>query len=173
MDFSSEKETRVLVRWMVRRDLQDVAAIEQSVFEFPWKEDEFIRCLQQRNCIGMVAEYDNRVVGFMVYEAAKTRFHLLNIAVAPEFRRRGIARQMLQKIIGKLGNQRRNKISLEVRETNLPALFFLRSLGFLATKILRDFYENTNDDAYLMQYRLPLEERPARRELKRGLQASV
>ena len=61
------------IRWMIRRDYAEVLAIEARGFEFPWCEDDFIRCLRQRNCIGMVAERDDRVAGFMVYELHK--FH--------------------------------------------------------------------------------------------------
>ena len=143
---------------MVRRDLPEVIAIEQACFEFPWCEEDFLDCLRQRNCIGMVAEHEGRVVGFMIYEVPKNRIHLLNIATTPEHRRHGIAGQMVHKLIGKLANQKRSKIVLEVRETNLPALLFFRALDFRATNILRNFYEEMSEDAYLMQYRLPVEQ---------------
>ncbi len=61
------------VRWMIRRDMSDVLAIESESFEFPWSEEEFVRCLRQRNCIGMVAELDDRIVGYMIYELHKNR----------------------------------------------------------------------------------------------------
>ncbi len=160
-DFSgmySEKEIRVQVRWMVRRDLPEVLDIEKQCFEFPWREEDFLHCLRQRNCIGMVAEYEGRVVGFMIYEVPKNRIHLLNIATHPEFRHRSVAAQMIRKLVGKLVNQRRTRIVMEIRETNLPALLFFRSQGFLATSILRNFYEEMHEDAYVMQYRLPVEQ---------------
>jgi ribosomal-protein-alanine N-acetyltransferase len=151
---NDNKEIKVYVRWMVRRDFPEVLLIEQACFEFPWKEEDFIHCLQQRNCIGMVAEYEGHVVGFMIYEVPKNRIHLLNIATAPEFRRRGVAGQMIQKLVGKLANQRRSRIVLEVRETNLPALVFFRELGFRATVVIKNFYNDMNEDAYVLQYRL-------------------
>ncbi|MDR0338486.1 MAG: ribosomal protein S18-alanine N-acetyltransferase [Planctomycetaceae bacterium] len=151
---NDREEIKVYVRWMVRRDFPEVLAIEQSCFEFPWKEEDFIHCLQQRNCIGMVAEYEGHVVGFMIYEVPKNRIHLLNIATAPEFRRRGVAGQMVRKLVGKLVNQRRSRIVLEVRETNLPALVFFRALGFRATVVIKNFYDDMNEDAYVLQYRL-------------------
>lgn len=147
------KELCVHIRWMIRRDMPEVLGIETGCFEFPWCEDDFIRCLRQRNCIGMVAEYDERVVGFMIYELHKNRLHILNFAVHPNFRRRGIARSMVRKLIGKLSQQRRNRILLEIRETNLDAQLFFREAGFRAISVLRDFYEDTTEDAYLMQYR--------------------
>jgi len=92
------------------------------------------------------------VVGFMIYELHKTRLHVLNFAVNPELRRRGIGRQMIDKLIGKLSSQRRTRISLEVRETNLAAQVFFRSSGFKATNVLHDFYDDSPEDAYLMQF---------------------
>ena len=153
MSSGSKQQARVHIRWMIRRDMPEVLGIESEGFEFPWSEDDFIRCLRQRNCIGMVAEHDERVVGFMIYELHKSRLHVLNFAVAAEFRRRGVGRQMAGKLIGKLSNQRRTRILLEVRETNLHAQVFFRSLGFRAVSVLRDFYDDTTEDAYLMQYR--------------------
>ncbi len=150
---SASEKTHCHVRWMVRRDFSEVLAIESDAFEFPWKEEDFLKCLQQRNCIGMVAECAGQVVGFMIYETPKNRIHLLNMAVAPKFRHQGVASQMIQKLVGKLKNQRRNKIVTEVRETNLQALQFLRSLGFRAVLVLKDFYEDVNEDAYVMEYR--------------------
>jgi ribosomal-protein-alanine N-acetyltransferase len=138
---------------MIRRDMTEVLEIENQSFEFPWSEEDFIRCLRQRNCIGMVAEHDEHVAGFMIYELHRNRLHMLNFAVASEFRRRGVGDQMVQKLIGKLSSQRRNKILLEVRETNLGAQLFFRRLGFRAVQVLRDFYDDTTEDAYLMQYR--------------------
>jgi ribosomal-protein-alanine N-acetyltransferase len=153
MDLCCGDEIRVHVRWMVRRDFREVMAIENSCFEFPWGAEDFQTCLKQRNCIGMVADMDGQVVGFMIYETPKNRIHLLNIATSPEFQHHGIATQMVQKLISKLANQGRTRISMEIRESNLPALVFFRSRGFRATGVLRCFYEDTNDDAYVMQYR--------------------
>ena len=150
---SGLKEVCVHIRWMIRRDMPEVLDIENRSFEFAWTEEDFIRCLRQRNCIGMVAEHDERVVGFMIYELHKNRLHILNFAVHPQFRRRGVARGMIRKLIGKLSPQRRNRILLEIRETNLAAQLFFRETGFRAISVLREFYEDTPEDAYLMQYR--------------------
>ena len=152
---SADPKQRILVhiRWMIRRDMAEVLDIENESFEFPWTEEDFIRCLRQRNCIGMVAEHDERVVGFMIYELHKTRLHLLNFSVADEFGRRGVGTQMVNKLAGKLSSQRRTRITLEVRETNLAAQLFFRNADFRAVSVLRSYYDDTPEDAYLMQYR--------------------
>lgn len=152
MKVTGKPELRVHIRWMIRRDLTEVMEIERRSFEFPWSEEDFLRCLQQRNCIGMVAEHEEMIVGFMIYELHKSRLHLLNFAVAPEFRRRSVGAQLVQKLVTKLSMQRRSQIALEVRETNLAAQFFFRNAGFKATHLLREFYEDTPEDAYVMTF---------------------
>ena len=153
MEQAKQTNVSVHIRWMIRRDMPAVLGIENKCFEFAWTEEDFIRCLRQRNCIGMVAEKDDEVVGFMIYELHKNRLHILNFAVNPEFRRQGVGRSMVSKLLGKLSHERRNRIMLEVRETNLDAQLFFKSLGFRAISVLRDFYEDTIEDAYLMQFR--------------------
>lgn len=143
----------VHIRWMIRRDMPAVLVIENRCFEFAWNEDDFIRCLRQRNCIGMVAEVNDKVVGFMIYELHKNRLHVLNFAVDPEHRRTSVGKSMIAKLLGKLSQERRNRIMLEVRETNLEAQLFFKAIGFKAISVLRDFYDDTDEDAYLMQYR--------------------
>ena len=108
---TEKEQVRVHIRWMIRRDMPEVLAIEHASFEFPWCEEEFLRVLRQRNCIGMVAEYGERVVGFMIYELHKTKLQVLNFAVSPEFRRQGVGRQMVAKLVGKLSGHRTDVLS--------------------------------------------------------------
>lgn len=151
-------DSQLQIRWLIRRDMQEVLAIEQASFEFPWTEEDFLCCLRQRNCIGMVAERDQRVVGFMIYELHKSKLHILNFAVAEDDRRAGIGQQMVAKLIDKLSQQRRKEIVLEVRETNMSAQLFFKSQGFRAVCVLRTHYDDTAEDAYIMRYRLVEEE---------------
>jgi [ribosomal protein S18]-alanine N-acetyltransferase len=145
---------RIHIRWMIRRDMAEVMAAERSSFDHPWTEDDFLQCLRQRNCIGMVAEVGDRVVGFMIYELHKNRLHLLNFAVAAAHRRTGIGAQMVSKLIGKLTSHRRSKISLAVRERNLAAQLFFRAIDFKAMRVLRNYYEDSGEDAFLMEFRV-------------------
>lgn len=145
--------TAIHLRWMIRKDMQEVLAIEAGSFQFPWSEEDFIRALRQRNVIGFIAEQNESVVGFMVYLLEKKRLHLLNIAVHPGYRNQRVGEAMVKRLIGKLSKGSRNRIMLEVRETNLPAQLFFRAMGFRAVSVLRDFYEGTPEDAFLFQYR--------------------
>jgi [ribosomal protein S18]-alanine N-acetyltransferase len=149
-----KEQLRVHIRWMIRRDMPEVLQIEQDSFDYSWTEEDFLRCLRQRNCIGMVAEHGEKVVGFMIYELHKNKLHILNFAVCPAFRRIGIGGQMISKLVGKLSSHRRTKITLAVRETNLNAQVFFRTQEFKALKVLRNYYEDSGEDAYLMQFRI-------------------
>ena len=150
----TEKEhVRVHIRWMIRRDMPEVLHTEQGAFEYAWTEEDFLRCLRQRNCIGMVAEQGEKVVGFMIYELHKSKLHILNFAVSGGYRRLGVGHQMVSKLISKLSSHRRTRITLEVRETNLAAQLFFRAQGFRAVNVLRNYYDDTPEDAYVMQYR--------------------
>jgi ribosomal-protein-alanine N-acetyltransferase len=150
---TEKEQARVHIRWMIRRDMPEVLQTEQLSFEYAWTEEDFLRCLRQRNCIGMVAEHGEKVVGFMIYELHKNKLHILNFAVHPSWRRASVGSQMVAKLISKLSSHRRTRITLEVRETNLAAQLFFRKQEFKAVRVLRGFYEDSGEDAFLMEYR--------------------
>ncbi|MCG6157899.1 ribosomal protein S18-alanine N-acetyltransferase [Rubinisphaera margarita] len=156
MSFShlSDPKSSLQIRWLIRRDMPEVLAIEQESFEYSWTEEEFLCILRQRNCIGMVAEVDHEIVGFMIYELHKSNLHVLNFAVADSHRRQGIGTKMVQRLIDKLSLQRRKEILLEVRERNLSAQLFFKQQNFMAVTVLRNHYDDTCEDAYIMRYRL-------------------
>lgn len=140
------------IRWMTRSDYPEVLDIESDLFEFPWSEEDLIRCMRQRNCIGMVVTESERIAGYTVYELHDTHLHVLNFAVSREYRKTGVGTKMVRKLITKLSQRRRTHILLEVREKNLPAQLFFHGMGFTARKVLRDFYDGTNEDAYRFRY---------------------
>ena len=150
------------IRWMKHVDMEEVFRIERECFGDPWSEREFLTCLRQRNCIGLVAVEVSRkdpleesaFYGYMIYDLHKSRLHLLNLAVDPAYRLQGIGRAMIDKVVSKLSPGRRTKILVEVREANTAAHCFFRAMGFRAIKVLRDYYEESPEDAYLFQYRL-------------------
>ena len=151
---TEKEQARVHIRWMIRRDMPEVLQAEQLSFEYAWTEEDFLRCLRQRNCIGMVAEHGEKVVGFMIYELHKSKLHILNFAVHPSWRRVAVGSQMVAKLISKLSSHRRTRITLEVRETNLIAQLFFRKQEFRAVRVLRGFYEDSGEDAFQMEYRV-------------------
>lgn len=148
----------VNMRWMIRRDLSDVLRIEAASFEYAWTEEDFITCLRRRDAIGMVAETratddaESEIVGFFIYELHKKRIQVINLAVDPAHRRRGIGIQMLDKLALKAISHRRNRVTVAIRERNLSAQLFYRACNFLAERTLRKYYEDSGEDAIFMAY---------------------
>lgn len=151
---------RVQIRWLILRDVEEFLHIERESYAEPWTEDDLRACLRRRNCIGMVAVHDDRVVGYMVYELEKRSLRLINLAVGPWARRVGVGTQMIEKLVNKLSQQRRTSISLEVRETNLQAQLFFRRMGFVAVGVLPGWYEANGETAYRMQFSIDGSELP-------------
>ena len=154
--------TGVHIRWMIRRDMPEVLAIERQSFEWPWREDDFILRTRNCNCIGMVAEVQNEVVaGYVVYLFGKDHLELVNLAVHPAHRRHGIGKAILDKLKSKLSRERRTHILGLVRDSNLPAQLFFRSQGFVAEAVRCGEYTETTEDAYLMVHRIGWQRTPA------------
>jgi ribosomal-protein-alanine N-acetyltransferase len=150
----------VNIRWMIRRDLPEVLAIENVSFEFPWNEDDFTACLRERNTMGMVAEHGDQVVGYMLYRTHDYKLHLLSIASHWQHRSCGIGLHLIEKLKSKLAFRRRNRITVDVRETNLSAQLFFKACGFEAVSVVKTPWPETSDDAYRLVYRVPVLSEP-------------
>ena len=145
----------VSVRWMVRSDLPSVATIEEALFLMPMPTQEIVRILTRMNCIGQVAEHEDRVVGYMIYELRKRRIDLVRLAVAADYRRRGVGAQMVAKLVGKLSTQRRDRIVTDVPESALAAQLFLRAAGFRAVAVMFAAIPGAEEGRYVFQRALP------------------
>lgn len=135
------------VRWMIRRDMHEVVALDDE-----WPEDEYLRLLRQRNCIGMVAELGERVVGAMVYEMHKGRLTVLRMTGAPGPVGAQAIATMSRKLVGKLSPHGRTVVDYEVNEGDMKTLKLLRQEGWKATGVLRDHFDGR--DAIVMSWRL-------------------
>ena len=135
MGAQAKRIADVDIRWLTRRDMPEVLEIENRSFPNPWTEEEFICCLKNRDCIGVVAEgkHCGPIYGFMIYQIHKEKLTLLNFAVATEVRRTGVGLAMTERLIGKL-SQRRRQLTTEISEENVPAQLFFSGCGFKATR---------------------------------------
>lgn len=165
----------IQIRWLIRRDNTDVLAIESECFsEFAWSEEDLICCLRQRNCIGMVATHECAVVGYMIYEVHELSLNILNFAVSPTCKRRGIGTSMIDKLVDKLSQKRRRFIDALIRETNLDAqLFFKKNDFFFTREIDRNTYEDTEEDAYHLRYTIDSEEQEASKGANRKSKMAI
>lgn len=147
------------IRWLITRDIDRVLEIEAGSFDQPWGYQDFRKALRQKHIIGMVAEHGDEVVGYMVYELHTHSLRLVNIAVAPEWRRNGIARLMVRRLASKLVSHNRNKIIVTVSDKNLSGHLWLRACGFQATKVDRNLFGD-GEDGYCFRYVDPARQRP-------------
>ncbi len=145
--------TPVHRRFMRRSELQSVLAIEEAV-HYPYQlgEEDFLNVLKQRNIVPMVAEHNERVVAFFLYQLCKHHLELLNLGVHPDWQGQGIGRQCLEKVVEKLSSMRRNRVVCHVRESNLGGQKFLRACGWRAVGIVDRYFDNT-EAAYKFVYR--------------------
>ncbi|MCC7424354.1 MAG: GNAT family N-acetyltransferase [Planctomycetaceae bacterium] len=150
---------KVSIRWLIRRDFPAVLNIEQLGNPPYWTEEDFLNALRRKNCIGMVAtkpcdDGTAEPLGFMVYELDKGSLTIVNFAVHPAFRRKGIGRAMVNRLIDKLNQQRRHSFFVRTRESNLVAQRFFSACGLRAEWVDRGHFEDTGEDAYLFAYRI-------------------
>lgn len=145
------------IRWWIRRDMFDILKIEKDVFGANAQtEEEFLKLLRERNIIGMVVEDRSHeqcpIIGYMLYELHKKKLHLLHMVVKPECQGKGVGKTMVKKLANKLSTHRRTALTLEIRESWIKAIHFFKKMGFLAQDVIRNYYDDPNEDAYYMVF---------------------
>lgn len=140
------------IRWMVRSDMTSVISIASTLEVDRWTEEAFLARLRQRNCIGMIIEDGNEIMGYMVYELHKTKLVVLSLVVGREWRRRGVGSMLVERLVSKLSSHRRRKARGMVRESDLGAQLFARASGFRATKVVHERYDDTGEAGYQFDY---------------------
>jgi len=138
------------IRWLIRRDMPEVLNIERHSSMSPWTSDQFVTSLKLRNCIGIVAELDGQIVGFMLYLLEKDHLYVINFAVHEDHRRTGVWRQMCERLIAKLAQQRRQYIDVLIPERNVACQLCLASFGFSVVRTEKPSFSDC--DEYLMRY---------------------
>lgn len=144
----------VNIRWFIRRDVPEFLDIEQRSFEYAWTEEDLLNTMRRRDCIGMVAESKDKVIGYIFYILGDKFFEIINLCVNPNCRRKGIGTQMVNRLKSKLSTYRRTKVYGYIRETNLVAHQFFKACGFKAERIAQRYFEDSSEDAYLFSYRI-------------------
>lgn len=135
-------EMTLRIREAKKADLPDVLTIEQDSFDAPWCERDFVRHCGQSSAGLLVAEFDQQVIGFLVYEQRLGKLRVLNVAVTEDYRRHGIGTHLIDELIAALCPDKPRAIVVNVRETNDAAIAFFAKLGFRSTSFLREFYDD-------------------------------
>jgi [ribosomal protein S18]-alanine N-acetyltransferase len=139
---------------MSTADLDEVMEIERSSFRFPWSNGFFLQELQAACARSILAELDGRIVGYVLFWLLPGAVDIHNIAVHANFRRRGIARALLDRVVIEAKRQSDLRVLLEVRRSNLPAQKLYESMGFMTTTIRKGYYSDDGEDALAMSLEL-------------------
>ena len=124
-------------------DVETLAALEQICFpEDPWPAEMFHGFLESPAVKGMLLEEDGRVVGYMVAYEVLDEAELLNIAIVPKERGRGLGRQLLASWLDRLRAHGVVKVYLDVRQDNTPAIGLYESFGFETVGLRPRYYSN-------------------------------
>ena len=139
------------IRRMTLEDLPAVVALDQMSFSLPWPERSFRFELTENPASRCwVAVTDGRIVGMIVNWLLVDEVHVATLAVHPEFRRRGIARELLAHSLRSMKGEGAVSSFLEVRESNLAAREMYRRFGYEDTGRRKAYYKDNNEDAILM-----------------------
>jgi [ribosomal protein S18]-alanine N-acetyltransferase len=139
----------LIIRPLGYSDLPQVIAVERRSFPTPWSLAMFVLELSKPSglCLAATAD-DGRLIGYLILSRFDTIWHLMNIAVDPSHRRRGVGRTLIEQMIERGGTE--EQYTLEVRTSNAPAIALYERFGFLAAGTRPRYYRDTGEDALIM-----------------------
>lgn len=142
--------TSVRVRRLAYSDLPSVLSIERRSFPAPWSLAMFVLELSKPSTICLAAEDGDGLLGYLVCSRYADVWHLMNVAVVPSRRRTGIARTLIGRLFSDAGGDAR--YTLEVRESNAPAIEMYERFGFRHAGKRRRYYHDNGEDALIMWF---------------------
>lgn len=145
-------ETIIIIK-MEPRHILDVAKLEAEIFSVPWSQQAFAGALEMDQAFFYVAQEADVVVGYCGVSLAADEAEITNIATAPGRRRRNIAKRLLQKAMDEAHERGAQRMFLEVRSLNKPAIGLYQKTGFQTVGIRKKYYRHPQDDALVMMYR--------------------
>jgi [ribosomal protein S18]-alanine N-acetyltransferase len=131
-------------------DLASIEVIEQRAYPTPWSRSMFASELAKPTSICLGAFEGDELVGYVVNSRYVDAWHIMNVAVAPERQRRGIATALLERLFELTRHDERRGFTLEVRVSNDGAIRLYEDLGFEARGIRRGYYTDNREDALIM-----------------------
>lgn len=129
-----------------QKHLDDVYEIEKICFSSPWSREDLEKQIDIDTSYFLVAEVDGKAVGYMGLQIFSGEGYVTNVAVLPEYRHQGIAAALIEK---QLENPM-DFITLEVRQSNIPAINLYTKMGFESVGIRPNFYSNPTENAIIM-----------------------
>ena len=138
------------IRKLTLDDLSEVEEIEQRAYRTPWSRSMFASELSKKSSICLGAFEGERLVGYIVNSRYVDAWHVMNVAVDPEFQRRGIATSLLERLFELTSEDDGRGYTLEVRVSNDGAIRLYEQLGFERHGIRRGYYTDNREDALIM-----------------------
>jgi len=135
---------------MTKNDLAEVILLERNIFPDPWSYEAFEEQIEIEGWGGLVAEGDGQIVGYACYYIVNDEAHLTNIAVDSNYRRKSVAKQLLENILKVVTERNCEFILLEVRPSNEKALKFYEKYGFHVLYRRPNYYRKPLEDALVM-----------------------
>lgn len=144
----SEVTGAASIRSLAYSDLPAVISIERRSFPTPWSLAMFVLELSKPSGICLAATDGGDLLGYLVCSRYDQVWHLMNVAVAPEHRRAGVARRLISKLVAEGGGKL--PFTLEVRVSNHPAIAMYERLGFRSAGVRPRYYQDNGEDALIM-----------------------
>jgi ribosomal-protein-alanine N-acetyltransferase len=138
------------VRPLTLGDLDDIDEIEQRAYVTPWSRTMFASEIAKPSSICLGAFEGERLVGYVINSRYVDAWHVMNVAVDPRYRRRGVASQLLGRLFELTEHDGRRGYTLEVRVSNEGAIGLYERLGFERRGIRRGYYTDNREDALIM-----------------------
>jgi [ribosomal protein S18]-alanine N-acetyltransferase len=140
---------------MMKEDIEQVLAIERACFSQPWSRNLFLSEFRSSSVSTLLVALSGdpafrQVVGYIVYWKVEDEMHILNLAVLPVFRRRGISRMLVLSGIRRAAKKGVSRAFLEVRVSNDAAQKLYSALGFTGSFVRRSYYDEPVEDAVIM-----------------------
>jgi [ribosomal protein S18]-alanine N-acetyltransferase len=139
----------VTIRRLTYADLPQVIAIERRAFPAPWSLAMFVLELSKPAGICLAALEGKTLVGYLICSRYDTVWHVMNVAVDPKLQGKGLGSAMLDHLLAEVGDDRA-RYTLEVRQSNAPAIRLYERFGFRAAGLRRRYYQDNGEDAVIM-----------------------
>ena len=140
----------VEIRTLEAGDLTAIEAIEQRAYPTPWSRSMFASELAKPTSICLGAFEGDDLLGYVINSRYVDAWHIMNVAVDPDRRRRGIATSLLERLFELTRDDERRGYTLEVRISNEDAIRLYEQLGFEPRGIRRGYYTDNKEDALIM-----------------------
>ena len=141
----------ITVKEMKREHVAQVAELEKLCFADPWSENSIGSELDNFLALWLVVLEDDRVVGYIGSQTCGSETDMMNVAVHPDCRRRGIAEILVESLIRELSLRGSQSLTLEVRVSNEPAKHLYEKLGFCQVGLRKNYYRNPKEDALILR----------------------